>query len=196
MKVSVEKIKGLSYVLADDFFSTENVERIKKELSDIRRFAQGPSSTNTALDENGAAMKRGSGVFLDDLYGAKRSHSDILSCTAAIFNQDFVGALAEHDASFKHLRYSTRDLTLVNYYTDGDYYLPHHDTFCLTAVWFFALGDVSGGEFVFPEYGVELTCVDNRMVLFSGCVEHGAKPVVTNGGCRISIAKFISYKVA
>jgi hypothetical protein len=195
MEIQIHRTHNTTYVVIDSFFEPSEVEGIKKELLDIKRFASSPETTGTAIDDGKQYKKSGTGVFLDGLYSADRSKSEILTHFSKLFNKDFVNVLAKYDASFAHLLFSTKDNTLVNYYGHNDYYKPHKDVSILTAVCFFTFDNVSAGEFVLPDYDVKLDCVENRLILFHGCIEHGANPVAASkNGFRVSIAKFINYK--
>ena len=196
MEIQIHKKENTTYVVIDSFFEPVELQEIKKELLDIKRFARSPETTGTATDIlNKQLKKSGAGVFLDGLYSADRTKSHVLTYFAKLFNKEFVSVLTKYDASFAHLTQCTQDNTLVNYYADKDYYLPHKDASILTAVCFFTFGSVSGGEFVLPDYEVELECLENRLVLFHGCIEHGANQIQTESdGCRVSIAKFINYR--
>lgn len=195
MQVQVHRQGAVAYAVIDDFFDPREYASVKKELLDIRRFADAPDTTDTAKTANGILIKQGLGVFLDDLYRSNRNKSDILTHSAKLFNHDLVSSLAEKESSFLHLIRSTSDSTLVNYYSDGGYYDIHHDTTTLTAVWFDAIKNVIGGDFIFPAYQINIKSVPNRMVVFHGCIQHGATPVAASDGAyRVSVAKFIGYK--
>lgn len=195
MDIQVHKVRNTTYVTIDSFFDPVTLRLIKQELLDIKRFAGDPKTTCSALDSNTQSSKLGTGVFLDELYSLDRGKSDILKYFSKVFSTDVVDYVTKHEASFGHLRSSTKDSTLVNYYGDGDYYLPHKDASTLTAICFFKFGDVRGGEFVFSEYDVKLDALENRMVLFHGCMVHGAEKVnAPDDAFRVSIAKFITYK--
>ena len=195
MDIQIHRTNNTTYVVIDSFFTQLELHEIKQELRDIKRFAGEPETTGAAFGKDKQYRKTGSGLFLEGLYSADRTKSSVLTHFNKIFNKDFVTVLANYDASFDHLAHSSRDATLVNYYENDEYYQPHRDTSVLTAVCFFTFGEVAGGEFVFPAYGVELACVENRLVLFHGCIAHGANAVKAGAdGCRVSVAKFINYK--
>lgn len=195
MDLRVLKKNSLTYVIADDFFTPEEYEKNQKELLDIKRFANIPEIVGAAKNENKEYIKNGNGLFLDNLYAMDRSKSDILNSFNKIFSEDFSKQIICEDASFLHLRCSSRDDTLVNYYGDGGYYDPHRDISILSALWFDRIGSVRGGEFVFPEHDVVIEPKPNRLVLFHGCTLHGARLVEADKNAyRISIAKFISHK--
>lgn len=195
MDLRVLRKNSLTYVVADNFFTLEEYAKIQKELLDIKRFANKPEFTSAARYENKEFKKNGDGVFLDDLYSSDRSKSDILNGFSKVFSQGFAEQIVPTDSSFLHLRCSSKDTTLVNYYSDGGYYDQHRDASILSAVWFDCIGNISGGEFIFSEHDVVIEPKPNRLVLFHGCTMHGANPVRgQEGAYRISIAKFINYK--
>ena len=57
-----------------------------------------------------------------------------------------------------------------------------------------------GGDFVFQDYGVKLTCRSNCAVAFPGLVQHGVEPVTMKeeyrgkGLGRYSISHFMNFQ--
>lgn len=195
MDVELHRQGGFVYVVIDNFFDSTEYALVRQEILDVRRFAGGPGTTKSAADEQGNFQKTGQGVFLDALYKSDRSKSDILASFRKLFDPGLASGLAEHDASFMHLRNANTDCTLLNYYWNNQYYRPHRDNCALTAVWFDVFGKVEGGRFIFPEYEIAVELKSNRLVLFHGCIQHGANEVEAEPDAfRVSIAKFINYK--
>lgn len=186
--------EGLSYLVADGFFSDDELETVKAEVEAIRHRALGPSETLTAM-RNGETLKKGNGLFLDKLYEGRREQSHILTLTNKIFAPEFVKGVVQFDASFGHISQSTKDVTLLNYYGDGDSYLSHQDECILTAIWFLGHGDYTGGELLFTKHDVAVASLENRVVIFHGCVDHEVLPVsATVGSYRASIVKGLNYQ--
>lgn len=195
MNIQYKKVGSLSYGLIDQFYTACEVNLIERELRDIFRFRLIPEKTNSSRDSNGNSRKKGTGVFLDNLYNQNRHQSDILTLNRKLFNPLISNELCKYDVFFGHLINCNKDTTLVNYYANEDYYHPHTDYSSLTAVTFFSFGEFSGGQFCFSDYEVELESISNRTVIFPGCVRHGAKPIITKeNNYRITIANFINYK--
>lgn len=185
---------NLSYLIADGFFNDSELRAVKSEVDAIRPRALEPSHTLTAM-RDGAPLKRGRGLFLDSLYEGRRDQSHILTLTGKIFTPEFAKGVAQFDASFGHISQSTNDVTLLNYYEDGDSYSSHQDESILTAVWFLGHGDYAGGELLFTQHEIAVEPLENRVVIFHGCVNHEVLPVRTSeGSYRASIAKGLNYR--
>lgn len=194
MQVSVHRAKSLTYAVIDNLHNDDELTAINKELADLHRFCSRTQDVGTAVDSEGNPIKTGKGVFLDTLY-QDRSCSAILQANRKFFYGPLIDALSERDAYFYHLARSTRDTTLLNYYGNGEYYLPHRDESVITCVSFFALGEFEGGDFKFDEHGGVIEFAPNRCVIFPGCALHSAAPIVASpNNYRVTVATFINYR--
>lgn len=190
MQVTLKKVKNLSFLVVDDFFTPLELPAVGQEVKDLKRFLQGGLKTGVATDENQNSKKTGEGVFLDDLYGENRQASAILQANRKLFSREITQIAENFDASFGFIGGSNHDSTLLNYYVQGQEYKAHIDAARVSAVTFLREGNFTGGGFRFPSQDIEIEAVHNRTVVFPSCVLHQAMPVYGDGA-RISIAQFI-----
>jgi hypothetical protein len=193
MQITLNQVKNLSYVVVDDMYLPEETAKIKAELHKLKPYAQISTATQVAI-ANGVPQKNAKGMFLDDYYG-DRSNSDILCLNRKLFCDELVTKATEFNQYFFTIATCNFDKTLVNFYGESEEYKRHRDNSCLTALTFFSLGDVEGGDLEFPEANVVVPFKENRMVIFSGCTEHAAKKTSAKpGNYRVSIAQFLNYR--
>jgi hypothetical protein len=192
MIINGYRVNNLSYILIDDFFTAKELEAVTQEAKDLKRFALCAGKTGVAKDNKQNPKKTGTGLFLDELYVNNREASDILTANRKIFTPEIQEYSAKFDIVFECIKESNQDTTLLNYYVEGQNYKPHKDQARISAVTFLRDGNFKGGEFSFPEQGVTIGALHNRMVVFPGCATHSAMPV-HGGGTRISIAQFIDF---
>lgn len=191
MKISCHRVKNLSYILIDEFFTCEELVGVCKEVEALKPFLLVADKTNSAV-KNKVVQKTGTGVFLDERYIENREMSFILQSNRKIFCDEVTKTAEEFDVTFNFLKKSNHDTTLVNYYTEGQEYRAHSDESRISAVTFLKRGSISGGEFCFPEQNVTIEAENNRTVIFPSCAVHQAMPV-RGKGARISIAQFIDF---
>jgi len=195
MNIDFIKKGALEYIVIDKFYTKKELDLIYKELNLLFPHAQTAAHTNAAKDENNITKKNCLGVFLDDFYDNERAKSSILEFNRKIFNIKLVEKLAIFNAYFKHMNYCNADYTLINYYKDSEHYLPHHDKSILTAITTFQIGNFEGGDFCFTEYNEAIKYKENRCIIFTGCLEHEAKPIAADkNSYRISMAQFLNYR--
>lgn len=192
MKISGYRVNNLSYILIDDFFTPQELEKVTQEITDLKRFSLCAEKTGTARDDQENLKKTGTGVFLDELYINNREASDILTVNRKVFAPEIQEYAVRFDIVFEYIKESNKDSTLLNYYAEGQSYAPHKDQARISSVTFLRQGEFKGGEFSFPEQGVTIEAVHNRMVIFPSCTTHSALPV-HGDGTRISIAQFIDF---
>lgn len=190
MGVTFYRVKNLSYILIDEFFTDGELKEVEQEIRDLKRFSTGAETTKTAIDGQGRYQKTGTGLFLDKLYLENREASAILKANRRLFAPKFIEKAVGFDIVFDFLSKSNHDSTLLNYYTQGQEYKAHHDSSRVSAVTFLREGEFTGGGFRFPSQNIEIEAVHNRTVVFPSCVLHQALPVY-GGGARISIAQFV-----
>jgi hypothetical protein len=182
-------------VVVDDFYTDSELADIKQELKDIKRFANQPQESATSKD--GSLKNKGVGIFLDKLYQEKRHLSSILTYNRKLFSDAFIMECTKHSPIFNALFLCNKDNTLINYYDNESFYDTHTDISVLTALTFLKFGDFEGGEFVLSFLGNDevIPFKENRLVLFSGCIEHRTNVIKAQpNNYRISIAQFVNYK--
>lgn len=193
MQITLNQVKNLSYVVIDDLYLPEEVALIKAEIDNLLPHLEEPRVGDTAFDEDDNPQKKGRGLFIDRYY-ANRTDSAILRLNRKLFCDEIVNKATELNQFFYTLYRCNTDYTLLNCYAAGGEYKPHADKSALSAVTFFALGDIAGGDLVFPESGAVVPFKENRAVIFPGCALHAAQKTIAEPGMfRVSIAQFLNY---
>jgi hypothetical protein len=194
MVITPKQVKNLTYLVVDDLYEPGELLQIKAELNKLLPYVQNPEQTCNAKDEKGNLNKTGTGIFLDEHYN-DRAESAILNLNRKLFCEEIVVKGTELNQFFYAIRMCNSDNTLINYYKSGGEYKQHRDSSVITAVTFFALGEISGGDLEFPEIETVVSFKENRAVIFPGCVLHAAKPVITQeNGYRVSMAQILNYR--
>jgi hypothetical protein len=186
-----------SISVIDNFYSETELDEIKGELKLLSAVAELNIFKNDGVakdkDKEIDLMQKSNSFFLDNLYAGKRNLSKILNINRKLFTDtELKIKLVEKNLFYDHIFNSDFDTTLLNFYGPTDYYKPHKDTSCFTALTFFKLEEFSGGNLLFPEYEIEIEAVENRLVIFPGFVLHGSEEVTK--GIRVSMAQFINYR--
>lgn len=194
MQFTLIKRDSLDCVVIDGLFSDCELGQIMPELLDVQDQALTPMGTGSATDYAGECKKHGRGIWLDGLYGAERDRSPTLSATRKIFSPEVMDVALRVSHWFQHIGCSTKDTTLVNYYSTGGGYKAHTDACAVTSLTLLGYGKFTGGGLRFEDADFEVAFSHNRTIIFPGCTKHEALPI--EGGpdaLRISIAKFMSY---
>ena len=194
MEINCYRVKNLSYIVVDDFFTAVELENVLQEVRDLKRFLLPADKTASAANPNGDVKKTGTGVFLDGLYKDNRDASAILQANRKLFSPEITERAEQLDVVFNFISSSTEDHTLLNYYTANQEYKAHKDDFRISAVTFLNFGHFTGGDFIFPEQNECVEAKHNRAVIFPSCTTHQAG-VVKGEGARVSIAQFIDQQV-
>lgn len=185
---------NFSIAIVDNFYSAFELKEIKDELKLLSSVAELKVFVNKAAkDEENNSKQNSDSFFLDDLYKDKRNLSKILSINRKLFSEELRIKLIEKNLFYEHVFNVNYDATLLNFYKQTNYYNPHKDTCCFTALTFFTLEEFCGGDLVFPEYNIKVGAVENRMVVFPGFILHGSEEVTK--GVRVSMAQFLNYCV-
>lgn len=190
MDIKFETVGGLLYAQIDNMYTQQEIEQIQKELIFLETIKQEPKTTNTAHID-GMLLKSGKGMFLDHVY-SNREISTILKLNRRLFDRDLALYLKNKSCVFGHIPYSNSDSTLINFYSDGEFYDTHPDAAPITALTFFSIGTFTGGNFCFPEYNVSIEPVPGRTVIFPGPALHRADPIqAAPGNYRVTMAQFV-----
>jgi hypothetical protein len=194
MLITPKQVKNLTYIVVDDMYEPNEVLQIKAELLQLLTQRKQADATGSAVDGNSNVKKSGMGLFLDRYY-QERSQSSILNLNRKLFCEDIVQIATQANQFFNTIRQCNEDTTLINYYENGQEYKEHMDTTAITAVTFFALGEVAGGDLLFPMVNETVPFKENRVVIFAGCTPHAATPsIVQKNSYRVSIAQFLNYR--
>lgn len=193
MKIEHIKRGSLEYAIVRDLYSPEELVKLKQEVVHLRKRAV-VNSTRPAVDSYGRSLNFAGSLWVDEFY-PNRTESAILTINRKLFTSDIAEQLARENQYFAHLRYCDMDFTLLNYYTNETEYKAHRDRSALSILTFFSIGDFTGGELEFVEFGEVIKPTENTIVIFPGSIEHRARPVQTDGehSYRVSMAQFINY---
>jgi hypothetical protein len=195
MLIQAKQVKNFSYIVIDNMYEEDELAEIKKEIVSLLEHVKTPEETGAAVYES-TVLKKSSGLFVDDLYLARREQSALLTFNRKLFCDEIVREAVKLNLFYKILNKCDYDRTILNFYQTGDEYKPHVDSCPITAITFFALGDIHGGDLTFPESNETVCFKENRTVIFSGCALHATTPVVTEpDGYRVSMAQFLTYTI-
>jgi hypothetical protein len=184
---------NFSIAIVDNFYSETELKEIKDELKLLSAVAELKVFVNKpAKDEEDNPKQKSNSFFLDDFYSNKRELSKVLNANRKLFSEELRTKLVEKTLFYDHVFNVNHDTTLLNFYKPTDYYKPHKDISCFTALTFFTLEEFYGGDLVFPEYDIKVSAIENRVVIFPGFVVHGSEDVTK--GIRVSMAQFLNYR--
>lgn len=187
------------FLIIEDFFTKDEQASIWKELD----FLTDPGKL-LAPDQTDAARTTGSneirknnkGLFLDYTY-SNRNVSNILNYTQKILDESVISAAIDCSPFYGILNYINNSTTLVSYYEDGDYYLPHTDRSPITVLYYFFKEPKRfvGGNLKI--LGREIEIKNNMAVVFFGCFEHEVEKISYSGkpysgDGRYCISQFLS----
>ena len=200
MKVTVQS-DPFPLMIIEDLYTEEELNLIWNEL-DYYQSNQKILNSNTSPSVDlvdGTSRTEKKGLFVDYAF-QDRSHSNILNVSRKLFEHGLI-ANSDHLLQWKYFQPDS-DFTLLSYYDDGGYYLPHHDNTVVSVIsWLWKEPKrFEGGDFVFQDYGVKLTCRSNCAVAFPGLVQHGVEPVTMKeeyrgkGLGRYSISHFMNFQ--
>lgn len=201
MKINIITVPEHCAVI-EDWFTDDELSQVYYELDHMvtPHLMYGNNARDGAAVVNGSHLKKGYGVFLDNVYPENRDLSPILKFSAKVFDGNFVAELCKSSSYFEQIKLSTRDNTVVNYYENNDEYREHVDISLYTACTYIWKEPKSftGGDFYLRETKISLK--NNMTVIFPGFVKHSAETVhmkVDDQNKRMgrwSIAKFINYR--
>lgn len=155
-----------------DYYNSEEEKLIWQELEFLNKPGKLLPPIETG-DPNSSPNKVG--VFLDRLY-AKKNFSNILNVNRKIFK---IKNLLYENPFSRYLNIIDYDLTMISYYEDGSYYLPHHDSYTISSVTTFWKTPkmFSGGELTFTRYKYKPEMPHNTMILFPSYELHEVSEV-------------------
>lgn len=158
-----------------NFYTRKEQDLIWEELEFLNKPGKllSPDKTSDPL-----SSKNKKGIFLDNLY-KQREISNILTLNRKIFNLS--NALKSNDYC-KYIEVSNIDYTMISYYENESYYLPHHDKSIITSVTtFWRMPKMfDGGDLKFPESNYIPKMDHNTMIIFPSHIKHEVTPVIMN----------------
>jgi Rps23 Pro-64 3,4-dihydroxylase Tpa1-like proline 4-hydroxylase len=139
---------------------------------------QSPTSTAGARDLAGRVVKNNYGIFLDQVFPV-RNLSNILTTTRKLWNTEFIKKAEKLHWIFKYIKNSNHDATLVSYYEDNHYYLPHTDASVLTVLinLYKEPRAFTGGDLLLGDDKHIVPLENNRLIIFPSCTLHSVTPV-------------------
>jgi len=208
MIFSYYEVKKQPIAVIDNIYQKNEVEKIWEELcflnNDPSKFYD-PKDTGSAYkeSENGEPeyLKQNKALSLDFTY-RDRSISNILTHNRKLFTSEITDEITKNNILFRYWKHANSDGSLVSYYENSDYYLPHHDTATMTALtWFYQKPKAfAGGDIIF-ENELKIECKVNRCVIFPSIVEHEVEQIsmeeqnLRKNLGRYTISQFISFQI-
>jgi len=181
MEISSFK-KPFSHIIISDYYTKEEYDLIWNELVYLQPRMRHPQETNAAM-RDGVHLKRGRGIYVDNLF-VERNMSEVFNITRKIMSTNEILEIADSklDTYFKLFKHIDTDSTLVQLYTDGDYYHAHNDSsvFTTTSVLHKTPKPYSGGEFYFPDFDYTVDLTDNQTLIFPSILLHQIREVTLN----------------
>jgi hypothetical protein len=183
MKISYYEVKKLPVIVIDNFYGDDSCQQIWQELCFLNNNPdkfKTPENTGSAydtVDGKKVMLKDNLALGLDIVYLDRRV-SSILTENRKIFSEAMLLELEHLHYFFKFVRHANKDATLVNYYEDEHYYLPHRDDSTITTLTFFYQTPKSftGGDLII-ENELRIECLYNRFVIFPSILLHEVKAV-------------------
>lgn len=183
--------------VVEDFYNEKELGLIWKELDFLTNNGKllPPHKTGAARDNKGNLQKQNKALFLDEYY-TNRNFSNILNVNRKIWNivnRDFI----KSNLMFRYLHSCNEDTTLLNYYENGDYYLPHHDASVYTVITYFFKDPKSftGGNLKLNDWDIEIEIKNNMVVYMPSVYIHEVTPIVMEenktGFGRYSMSQFL-----
>jgi predicted 2-oxoglutarate/Fe(II)-dependent dioxygenase YbiX len=179
----------VTFSIIKNFYNSDDIEDIHKELDILKKHLGGPELTGTAHSVSGTAKKDNQGLFLDNFYSDRRDDSTILKLNRKIFSPEVKHELKKGSWFFKYIEDTTHDTTLASYYRCGDYYKSHEDKSFITAIYYTWKSDFEGGDLYFGDFKVPIE--NNCLLIFPSKTEHRVEKV-TRGEGRWALSQFIT----
>ena len=165
---------GFPFIIVDDLYDPEELEEMGKEMQFLhdKGVFLVPVDSYSAWDENGF-LKNNKCIHLDEYFAKKREKSVILAKNRKIFNENILES-SENWFFANFIKTCDYDSTLLSYYENNNYYRAHTDSAFVTGLcWFYQEPKrFKGGEFLFPDYKVDIEVVNNRMIFFPSFIKH------------------------
>jgi len=165
---------GFPFIIVDDLYDPEELEEMGKEMQFLhdKGVFLDPVDSYSAWDENGF-LKNNKCIHLDEYFAKKREKSVILAKNRKIFTENILES-SKNWFFANFIKTCDYDSTLLSYYENNNYYRAHTDSAFVTGLcWFYQEPKrFKGGEFLFPDYKVDIEVVNNRMIFFPSFIKH------------------------
>lgn len=210
MIFSYHEVNNLPVMVIDKFYDKIAEEKIMQELlflTNDERKLKDPPNSGSAWDPDDSLpggkryLKSNKAHSLDSIY-MDRDVSNILVENRKLFSEEITKELMKAHPIFRYVKYANQDATLVSYYEDQDYYLPHRDDATITALtWFYQSPKSFVGGDLLLEESLEVECKSNRCIIFPSITLHSVNKIEIdqnkkgmNYG-RFAISQFLSYHI-
>ena len=161
------------YLTKDEYsFYFKQIQKLKPMLK--------REGTGGAVDLEGGLKKQNQGVWIDSQHPITKLNDKLFGPVSWETRNDWFYRMLT-----KKMNYSI----LLNYYEDGDYYLPHIDDSIITTILYLweEPKTFTGGELCFGEFVVPIE--NNSMVIFPSMTEHSVNRLEGYG--RWAITNFL-----
>jgi Rps23 Pro-64 3,4-dihydroxylase Tpa1-like proline 4-hydroxylase len=195
-----------SFLTFENVFDGNELSYIWKEaifLCDQNKL-QPPKETSSAIKKDGNNIvykKKNKGIFLNECYNLDFSnYLKIYTKFLPLIKKEKEN-LIRKDYCMKLFFSTNKDYTLLSYYENGDYYLPHEDRSCYTYIfWLFEdPKKFKGGNLIFDDIDYEIDIKNNMSVLFPSWVKHSVSKIemdenneVCSGKGRFAFSTFFT----
>ena len=198
MKINV-RTNPFPVLFIEDLYTEEELHLIQCELDyyQSNKFIL-DGNTNPSVTDDGEPRTKKKGGFIDNFY-QNRDYSNILNVSRKVLEPGLI-CRSDHVFQWKYFQPDC-DTTLLSYYDDGGYYLPHHDNTVISIItWLWKEPQrFEGGDFVFEDYELIVKCKNNSAVAFPGTTRHGVTPITmedqykNQGLGRYSFSQFLNF---
>lgn len=199
--------KKPSTLIIENFYSEDELRLIWRELEFLtdKNKLKKPIETGSATKIDNVrgeviTLKENKSIFLDDCY-LDRSISDILKINRKIFYFAQQNNLEAYDPIFRTITKCDSDQTLISYYENDDYYLPHSDKSILTVLSYFIKNEekILGGELVLNDFNLTIPIKNNMLIVIPGIYQHEVKKIKMDDNAystfgRYSMSQFLYNK--
>ena len=188
---------GLAIV--EDFYSENELKLIWEELEALTKDKHllPPERTGTSRDNDNRPKKNNEGMFLDEFYH-DRNTSNILRINRKLWTYlDSKHKELDEDPTLRYVLSSNEDTTLISYYTNGHYYLPHIDKASYTVLSYFCKEPkrFKGGNLKLLDYNMEIEIKNNMIIYLPSVYAHEVTPIIMDkdDGCsgRYCMSQFL-----
>jgi len=167
--------KPFPFLMIRDFYDPEELNEILLELDWLTKsnVLLPAEYIGTSIDQNNLPLKQAHGIFLDQFYNS-RDESFILNVSLKTQIQEIYDEMTKLSFGYESINCVNERGTLISYYENSDYYLPHRDESAFTGLtWFFKEPkSFTGGNLTFTDYDYTINIENNMFVLFPSFVRH------------------------
>jgi hypothetical protein len=194
----VEIEKNIPILIIKNFYSEFEYSQITEEIDFLKYFELDPNYTESAYID-GKFLKKNKGVFVEEIFNNEilKDKSKILKYNKKIYDNNIIKIIKEINPIWGLLETSNLNTTLISYYRNQDYFLPHTDMSSITVLSYFTNEQFFfGGELVFPENNITIEIQNNMVVYMLGCLRHEVKKIESSSKeiVRTSMAQFFFHQ--